>query len=80
MDNATEDRKRALEEDQKPQSLFKKQRCEALADEEQHKWELPDWLASYANKYFQSFIQDKNLRTVYWMKIQFSQILPSQGS
>ena len=52
MDNATEDRKRALEEDQKPQSLFKKQRCEALADEEQHKWELPDWLASYANKYF----------------------------
>ena len=65
IDNATEHRnigKRPFEEAQKPESSFKTQRCEALADEEQHKWELPDELASYANKYLQKFVQDKSLK------------------
>ena len=39
--------------------MFKRQRCEALAEKEQHEWELPDELASYANKYFQKFVQEK---------------------
>ena len=62
-DNATEHRnigKRPFAEAQKPESSFKRQRCEALPDEEQHEWELPDELASYANKYLQKFVQDKN--------------------
>ena len=42
--------------------MFKRQRCEALAEKEQHEWELPDELASYANKYPQKFVQDKNLK------------------
>ena len=65
IDNATEHRnigKRPFEEAQKPESSFKRQRCEALADEEQHEWELPDELASYANKYVQKFVQDKILK------------------
>ena len=63
IDNATEHRnigKRPFEEVQKPESSFKRQRCEALPDEGQHEWELPDKLASYANKYLQKFVQDKN--------------------
>ena len=43
MDNATEHKsigKGPFEEAQKPESSFKRQRCEALADEEQHEWEL----------------------------------------
>ena len=65
MDNATEDRnmrKRPLEEAQKPESSFKRQICEALADEEQREWELPDELASYPKKYLQKFFQGKNLK------------------
>ena len=31
-------------------------------DEEQHEWKLADELASYANKYLQKFVQDKNLK------------------
>ena len=42
--------------------MFKRQRCEALAEKEQHEWELPDELASYANKYFQKFVHKKNLK------------------
>ena len=41
--------------------MFKRQRCEALADVEQHEWELPNELTSYANKYLQKRVQDKNL-------------------
>ena len=65
IDNATEHRnigKRPFEEAQKPESPFKRQRCEALADEEQQEWEIPDELASYANKYLQKFVQDKSLK------------------
>ena len=39
INNATEHRnigKRPFEEAQKPESSFERQRCEALADEEQH--------------------------------------------
>ena len=54
--------KRPFEEAQKPESSFKRQRCEAFADEEQHEWDLPDELASYANKYLQKFVEDKNLK------------------
>ena len=57
-DNTTEDRnlgKRSFEEAQKPESSFKRQRCEALAA-------LSDELASYANTYLQKFVQDKNLK------------------
>ena len=63
--NSTKDRnigKRPFEEDQKPESSFKRQLCKALADEEKHEWELPDELAFYANKYLQKFVQDKNLK------------------
>ena len=65
IDNATEHRnigKRPFEEAQKPESLLRRRRCEALADKEQREWELPDELASYANKYLQKFVQDKSLK------------------
>ena len=65
IDNTTEYRnigKRPFEEAQKPESAFKRQRCEALADEEQHEWELPDEFSSYTNKYLQKFVQDKYLK------------------
>ena len=65
IDNATQHKnigKGPFEEAQKPESSFKRQRCEALADEEQHEWELPDKVAFYANKYLQKFVQDKNLK------------------
>ena len=65
IDNATEDRnigKRPFEEAQKPESSFKRQRCEVLAGEEQHEWELPDELASYASKYLRKFVQGKILK------------------
>ena len=65
IDNATEHRnigKRPFEEAQKPESQFKRQRCETIADEEQHEWKLPDEFASYENKYLQKFVQDKNLK------------------
>ena len=65
IDNATEQRnigKRPFELAQKPESSFKRQRCEVLADEEQHERELPNDLASYANKYLQKVVQDKNLK------------------
>ena len=65
IDNATEHRnigKRRFEEAQKPESSFKRQRCEALADEEQLDWELPDELASYVKKNWQKFVQDKNVK------------------
>ena len=68
IDNATERRsigKRPFEEAQKPESSFKRQRCEELADKEQHVWELPDELAFYANKHLQKFAQDKNLKGRY---------------
>ena len=45
-----------------PESSIKKQRCEALADKEQHQCELPDGLASYANKYLQKFVSDIKLK------------------
>ena len=64
-DNATEHRnigKRPFAEAQKPESSFKRQRCEALPDEEKHEWELPDEHASNANKYLEKFVQDKNLK------------------
>ena len=63
--NSNEDRnigKRPFEEVQNPESSFKRQRCKAFADKEQHEWEFPDELASYANKYLQKFVQDKNLK------------------
>ena len=63
IDNVTEHRnigKRPFDEAQKPESSFQRQRCDVLADEEQHEWELPDEPASYANKYLQKFVQDKN--------------------
>ena len=65
LGNATEYRnirKISFEDARKPESSFKRQRCEALADEEQHEWELPDELTSYANKYLEKFVQDKNLK------------------
>ena len=65
IDNATEHRnigKRPFEEAQKPESLLRRQRCEALADKEQREWELPDELASYANKYLQKFVKEKSLK------------------
>ena len=65
IDNANEHRnigKIPFEEAQKPGSSFKRQRCEIIADEVQHEWELPDELAYYANKYLQKFVQDKNLK------------------
>ena len=43
--------------------MFERQRCEALADVEQHEWELPNELASYANKYLQKRVQYKNLKS-----------------
>ena len=55
LHNATEDRNRGK------RSLFKRQWCKALADKEQHEWELPNEFASYANKCLQKFVQDKNL-------------------
>ena len=64
LHNATEDRnrgKRPFEEAQTLESLFKRQWCKALADKEQHEWELPNEFASYANKCLQKFVQDKNL-------------------
>ena len=64
IDNVTEHRnfgKRPFDEAQKPVPSFKRQRWEALADEEQHEWELPDELASYANKYLQKFVKEKSL-------------------
>ena len=64
-ENVTEHRntkKRPFDEAQKPESLFKRQRCEALAHEEQQEWEIPDEFASYANRYLQKFVQHKNLK------------------
>ena len=63
-DIATEQRnseKKPFEESQKVESSLKRQRCRELADEEQHKWELPEELSKHANKYLQKFVQDKNL-------------------
>ena len=40
------------------ESSFKRERCEAFADE----WVLPDDLAFYSNKYLQKFIEGKNLK------------------
>ena len=40
------------------ESSFKRQRCEAFADE----WVLPDDPAFYSNKYLQKFIEGKNLK------------------
>ena len=67
IDSSTEYRnigKRPFEEAHKPESPLRRQRSEALADEEQQEWELLDELASYANKYLQKFAQDKNLKLV----------------
>ena len=62
IDNAIEDRsrgKRPFEEVQKLDSSFKRQRC---ADVDQQEWEPPGDLASYANKYLQKFVLDKNVK------------------
>ena len=44
------------------ESSFKRQRCEAFADVEQHEWVLPDERAFHANTYLQKFIKGKNLK------------------
>ena len=44
------------------ESSFKRQRCEAFADVEQHEWVLPDERAFHANTYLQKFIEGKNLK------------------
>ena len=65
IDNVIQDRnrgKRQFEEVQKLDSLLTTQRYEALVDKEQLEWKLPDELATYANKYLQKLVQDKNLK------------------
>ena len=54
--------KKPFEEAKKLESSFKRQQCEALADEEQHKWKLPDEFISYSNEYLHKFFQDKKLK------------------
>ena len=44
------------------ESSFKRQRCEAFADVEQHEWVLPDVRGFYAYTYLQKFIEGKNLK------------------
>ena len=44
------------------ESSFKRQRCEAFADVEQHEWVLPDERVFYAYTYLQKFIEGKNLK------------------
>ena len=57
--------KKLSEEAKKLESSFKRQQCEALADEEQHKWKLRDEFISYSNKYFHKFFQDKKLKASF---------------
>ena len=49
-------------QEKKPESSFKRQRYEALGDEKQHDWELPDEFSFYANKFLQKFVEEKKLR------------------
>ena len=54
--------KRPLEDKDDHEVTYKRQRFEALAEEEQHEWQLPDELVRYSNKYFEKFVQEKSLK------------------
>ena len=54
--------KRPLNEDDSEERSFKRQRFEALTEEEHHEWELPEELVRYANKYIEKYVQEKSLK------------------
>ena len=64
-EETSESRKRSHEEENTPhedQPSFKRQRFEALSEEKQHLWELPEVMEEYARKYFVTYVKEKDLR------------------
>ena len=53
---------RESEEGRDYQPSFKRPRFEALADEKQYDYELPDEMANYLNKYMDKYVPDKDLK------------------
>lgn len=53
---------RESEEGRDYQPSFKRPRFEALADEKQYDYELPDEMADYLNKYMDKYVPDKDLK------------------
>ena len=41
---------------------FKRPRFETLMEEAQHKWDIPDELRKLVEKYFERFVQEKDLK------------------
>ena len=41
---------------------FKRIRFEAIPEEAQNNWEIPDEMAKYAKKYFEKYVSDKELK------------------
>ena len=64
--DATEHRdrpqKRPLDGSHEEEGSFKRQRFEALADDEQNEWQLPEEMVKYLNRYSDKFIQEKSLK------------------
>ena len=58
-------------------TLFKRILFEAILEEAQNNWEVPDEMEKYAKKYFEKYVSDKELKASHLI-VQYQQTCQRQ--